>query len=83
MSDHERRRQADVLMPSSILEKGVPIPKPQFRHRWADMEVTDSLFFPQAKVTTVKSMALRAAKRLGFKFTLSKTPGGVRVWRIK
>lgn len=70
-------------MPASILEKGVPLPTPQPTHRWAEMEVTDSLFFPEAKVTTVKSMVRSAAKRHGFQFTVRKLTGGVRVWRIK
>lgn len=67
----------------SILEKGIPIPAPRAKHRWADMEVSDSLFFPEGKVATVKSMVRSAAKRHGFKFTLRKLKGGVRVWRIE
>lgn len=72
-------------MPHSILEKGVPIPPPsRKKHCWAEMEVSDSIFFPEAKITTIKGMVRSAAKRLGFKFTTRKCGmDGVRVWRIE
>lgn len=71
-------------MSQSILEKGVPIPRPPSKHPWAKMQVSDSIYFPDAKISTIKSMVRSASKRLGFKFTTRKCGiEGVRVWRIK
>lgn len=67
------------------IEKGIPIPKggrPEV-YPWAQMEIGDSLFFRNRFHWDVNVMRWRAEKRHGFKFTVRKVPGGVRVWRIK
>lgn len=66
------------------IEHDIPIPpKTRELYGWRNMEVGDSKFFADRFVWDVNVMVWRAAKHHGFKFTLRKLKGGVRVWRIK
>lgn len=67
-----------------------PYPKPPrrggfYKYRWSEMRVGDSFFVPCGKISTMSSVANRAAARLGTKYTCStvteNTIRGVRVWR--
>lgn len=68
------------------IQRGVPIPPPISgggkRYNWHEMQVGDMKFFENTNYATTKGTAHRAAKRLGFKFTVRKMKGGVGVWRV-
>lgn len=66
------------------IERGVPIPKKGREiYPWRFMKIGDSLFFRNRDYWDVNVIAYKAAKRHGFKFTMRKVSGGVRVWRVK
>lgn len=65
--------------------RNVPIPPKRGGNRkypWGDMQIGDSFLAKKAKLGTISSVAYRAAKRLGFKFSCRTENNGVRVWRI-
>jgi hypothetical protein len=67
------------------IEKGVPIPLPKKagKYPWRTMEVGDSFFVANVGHKDFATNASQARKRTGFKFTLRKVEGGVRIWRIE
>lgn len=63
-------------------ETGVPIPAINRElYRWKNMNVGNSLFFENANANSIHVVAWKAGKRHGYKFTVRKIDGGVRVWR--
>lgn len=72
------------------IESNVPLLQARggFRkHPWEKMELGDSFFVAGTTVERLSSVAVRAARRLGGKFTCRtvKEQGipGVRVWRVQ
>ena len=77
------------------IEAGIPVPETRrFRNRrsypWARMNVGDCFFVPPRPEETVaklqesiSSTGIGAGKRLGMRFTVRQTEGGVRVWRVQ
>lgn len=64
------------------IEKGVPIPTPvgkKKRYHFESMEIGDSVFLAGKTQATTS----HAAKKTGFKFTVRRMDGGIRVWRIE
>lgn len=71
------------------IETGIPAPVRKGRGRpasypFADMKVGDSFFVEcdEKKIQHIRVYASSSAKRLGFRFTVSKEAGGVRCWRV-
>ena len=65
----------NVLIPSRKAYKG--------RYPWPYMEVGDSHLKPaEFSDGYFRAFASQAGKRLGRKFSVRKTPEGLRVWRI-
>lgn len=68
------------------IEKGVPLP-PHKRHYGLatvcrNMEQGDSLFLPDRSHSTVYQLLGRLKKK-GFRYTVRKVEGGVRIWCIE
>jgi hypothetical protein len=69
---------------SVSVEGDIPIPPKRggyYKYKWDAMKVGDS-FLVTVDINIISSVANRAAKRLGYKFTCRTTEEGVRVWRI-
>lgn len=68
------------------IEKGVPLPKKlsqNARYPFAEMEVGDSFFIPNAKrLMTAGSISQYCTKKTGKKFSSRREGNGIRVWRI-
>ena len=71
------------------LETNIPIPHTPGGNRkypWSEMGIGESFFIGAIEVERISSLATRAARRLGRKFTCRTITvngsRGVRVWRI-
>lgn len=69
------------------IEKGVPIPHPYSKrtpkYPWRDMEIGDSFIAHGIKsAASLNTPRAAAQTNTGYKFLVSTTPDGVRVWRI-
>lgn len=72
---------------SYTIEKGVPMPSAQnkrsgFTETLLRMEPSDSVFFGGFVSTAQFSSRMNTAKSKGYRFTVRKVEGGVRVWRV-
>jgi hypothetical protein len=72
------------------IEAGVAVPAKAFggrsqeaKYPWRDLQVGQSFFVPDAKMSTMSSNAHYRGVKLGVKFTCRKIGDGVRVWRIE
>jgi hypothetical protein len=61
------------------IDKGVPMRKVR-RYPWAGLEVGDSFFIENSGGDDSNLRAL--AKRHGYKVSIRREQGGVRVWRV-
>ena len=63
------------------IESNIPMPT---RFPFADMKVGDSFLAPEGtNKSLVAVYASRHAKKTGTKFTVRRTPEGIRCWRIE
>ena len=63
------------------IESGIPMPA---KFPFAEMKVGDSFLVPDGtNRSTVAVYANRHGKKTGTKFTLRRTPEGIRCWRIE
>lgn len=65
------------------IEKNVPMPVGRSSYPFADMQIGDSFFVPNAKATTVSVAAHSSKKKLNMKFAVRTVNGGTRVWRVE
>jgi hypothetical protein len=74
------------------IEKGIPMPDISHKrmgrpfnsgkYRFADLNVGDSFFIGDAKVTNVAASIYRAQRRFPERrFVMAELDGGIRVWR--
>jgi len=78
----EERQSRPVVQ----VDKGIPMPKPYYGHSqpaypWVSMDVGDS-FVILARPRSAYTMASKAGKEYGFKFSVRKCDGVLRVWRV-
>ena len=71
---------------TSSVDRNIPIPPRlngggYYKYPWESMEIGDS-FLATVTLSTMSSVANRAAKRTGRKFSCRTTKDGIRVWRI-
>lgn len=66
------------------VEKGIPAPAPRevVEYPYADMEVGDSFHVEGGTLNKMCYQNRKAGNKLGWKFTVRKVEGGVRVWRV-
>lgn len=66
------------------IDKRVPIPpRGKSGHPWEKLEVGDSILTGAHSADAARSMAYKAAKKLGHAFEWRKTPRGFRIWRTE
>ena len=70
------------------IEKGIPAPEKYgvgrpSRYPFADMEVGDSFFVPDAPANRLACAATWATKRYNRRFITRVVEHGVRVWRVE
>lgn len=66
------------------IDRNIEIPEGRSRYPFADMEVGDSIFFPdERKASSARVAAVRYASRYHptWVFTLRRVEGGWRLWR--
>lgn len=67
------------------IQKGIKLPSqraPKKFYPWREMKVGDSFLFDTDQLYH-NQMANAAGNRLNMKFSIRKTPDGVRCWRVK
>ena len=65
------------------IEKGLQIPE-RNRYPFADMEVGDSIFFPDAGHRSKPAEAAKKySQRHDVKFSMRQVDDGLRIWRIE
>lgn len=67
-------------------EKDVPIPQishKDVKYPWRVLEIGDSFFIENGKMSSIAGSKDWAQKQLRRKFTARTVEGGIRVWRIK
>lgn len=70
---------------SISVRSGIPIPPKRggyFKYPWDSLDIGSSFLVANIKLSTISSVANRAAKRLGRKFSCRTTDEGIRVWRV-
>jgi hypothetical protein len=70
--------------PQFPIEKGVPVPLAKggsAKYPWADLEVGDSFFVPNASVAFYSQVGKARKLYSPSKFAARKVKGGIRVWR--
>ena len=68
-----------------MVEKNIPMPEEKKRniYPYKQMDVGDSFFAPEAKITIMCNLQYRVSQKTGMKFTARKEGNGVRVWRTE
>lgn len=75
----KRRRH---LIPK--IESGVRMPpRTKQLYPWLEMNVGDSLWFPNRDSWDINVMRWKAQKRTGYRLSQRKLKDGIRVWRVK
>jgi hypothetical protein len=71
-------------MTNIAIDKDVGLPKERIRHEYPyrDMDVGDSFYVDDGKITVMCNNNYRLGKVLNRKFIARVENGGVRVWRI-
>jgi hypothetical protein len=71
------------------IESGIPIPPPESGRDKGETALAmeklkkgQSFLIPDGKIRSIRSMASKAGRALGVKFSSREVEGGVRVWRI-
>jgi len=65
------------------IEKGIPYPiKAKIPYPFPAMEVGDSFLVDESSESSVRSSANAFGRKYGCKFSILKTPIGLRCWRI-
>lgn len=66
------------------VEKGIPAPvlREVVKYPYEDMEVGDSFYVEGGTLNKLCYQNRKAGIALGWKFTVRKVEGGVRVWRV-
>ena len=72
-------------MTNIVIEKNVDLPKGRnkYNHPYKEMEVGDSFFVPEGKLSAICNNNWRLQKILNKKFIARSEGGGVRVWRTE
>lgn len=68
------------------IDKDIPVPEQKpgggaRKYPWLEMDVGDSFIFPD-KRANAHANAWHASIRYGRKFSVRRTPEGLRIWRI-
>lgn len=70
------------------ITSGVPIPargpgrKGKTKYPYGEMQVGDSIYVAGAQASSLQSMARRAMKDRGWRFTARPEADGARLWRV-
>lgn len=66
------------------VDKGIPAPQPRevVEYPYEQMDVGDSFFVEGGTLNRMCYRNRRAGEKLGWRFTVRKVEGGVRVWRV-
>jgi hypothetical protein len=75
----------EIYMTNIVIEKDVEIPKERKRYDYPyrEMEIGDSFYIKDGKITVMCNTNYRMSKLLGRKFIARTDKKGVRVWRTK
>jgi len=66
------------------IESGIPLAGKAWsaKYPWRDLEVDQSFFVADGKLTALRPAASLAGKRLSRRFVARAVDGGVRCWRV-